>query len=92
MIICFDSLSEDAASAAKAQAMAGGIKVALLTTAAGLSVAAPALLAFFIFNQRLNLTISYCETLAGDFVHELAVVKRKMHLPASGNPSEEGVS
>ncbi len=85
MIICFDSLSEDAASAAKAQAMAGGIKVALLTTAAGLSVAAPALLAFFIFNQRLNLTISYCETLAGDFVHELAVVKRKMHPSQNGD-------
>jgi len=92
MIICFDSLSEDAASSAKAQAMAGGIKVALLTTAAGLSVAAPALLAFFIFNQRLNLTISYCETLAGDFVHELTVVKRKMHLPPNGNETVEGMS
>ena len=76
MIICFDSLSGDAASEAKSQAMAGGIKVALLTTAAGLSVAAPALLVFFVFNQRLNMIISHCETLAGDFVHELAVVKR----------------
>jgi len=86
MIICFDSLAEDAASAAKAQAMAAGIKVALLTTAAGLSVAAPALLVFFVFNQRLNMTISYCETLAGDFVHELAVVKRNMHPSQNGRP------
>jgi len=86
MIICFDSLAEDAASAAKAQAMAAGIKVALLTTAAGLSVAAPALLVFFIFNQKLNMTITYCETLAGDFVHELAVAKRNMHVGRPGGP------
>jgi len=98
MIICFDSLSADAASEAKSQAMAGGIKVALLTTAAGLSVAAPALLVFFIFNQRLNMIIAHCETLAGDFVHELAVVKRNGTMagaaappggPQSTNPQSE---
>jgi len=93
MIICFDSLSEDAASAAKAQAMAGGIKIALLTTAAGLSVAAPALLVFFLFNQRLNMIISHCETLAGDFVHELAVVKRNMPPSQNGrNGSEQAAA
>ena len=85
MIICFDSLSADAASVAKSQAMAGGIKVALLTTAAGLSVAAPALLVYFIFNQKLNMIVSHCETLAGDFMHELTVVKRNMH-PSQNRP------
>ena len=77
MITCFDSIAEEAASAAKSQAMAGGIKVALLTTAAGLSVAVPSLLVYFIFTQKLNLIIAQCETLAGEFVHELITIKRK---------------
>ena len=77
MIACFDSLSGEMASASKSQAMAGGIKVALLTTAAGLSVAVPALLVFFVFNQKLNLIVAHCEALAGDFVHELVTIKRK---------------
>ena len=86
MITCFDSLAEEAASAAKSQMMASGIKVALLTTAAGLSVAVPTLLVYFIFSQKLNLVIAYCETLASDFVHELAVVKRRM---SAGRPAVE---
>ena len=76
MIICFDSLSGEAASAGKSQAMAGGIKVALLTTAAGLSVAVPSLFVYFIFNQKLNLIVADCQTLATEFVHRLARSKR----------------
>lgn len=76
MIACFDSLSDEAASAAKSQAMAAGIKVALLTTAAGLSVAVPALLVYFVFNQKLNLIVAHCEALAGDLVHDLVTLKR----------------
>jgi len=75
MIICFDSLSDDAASAAKSQAMADGIKIALLTTAAGLTVAVPSLFTFFVFNQKLTLLIADCEGLAGEFVQELAHLK-----------------
>ena len=86
MIACFDSLSGEMASASKSQAMAGGIKVALLTTAAGLSVAVPALLVFFIFNQKLNLIVAHCEALAGDFVHELVTIKRRI----SGGPEVAG--
>lgn len=76
MIMCFDSLAEEAASAGKSQALAAGIRVALLTTAAGLSVAVPAILVFFIFTQKLNLLVARCEALATEFVHKLSTIKR----------------
>ena len=75
MIACFDSLADQAASAGKAQAMAAGIKVALLTTAAGLCVAVPALFTAFLFNQRLNSIVYSCEGYANDFVHRLQRLK-----------------
>ena len=86
MIICFDSLSGEAASAGKSQAMAGGIKVALLTTAAGLSVAVPSLFVYFIFNQKLNLIVADCQTLATEFVHQVARSKRD----ATARPGSAG--
>jgi biopolymer transport protein ExbB len=76
MIICFDSLAEEAASASKSQAMAAGIRVALLTTAAGLTVAVPSLFAYFLFNQKLNLIVADCEDHATELGHELARIKR----------------
>jgi biopolymer transport protein ExbB len=76
MIACFDSISGDPASAGKAQAMANGIKVALLTTAFGLTVAVPALLAYFVFNQRLSNIVADCENYMTEFVHKLSLSKR----------------
>jgi len=76
MIGCFESLAGDAASAGKSQAMAAGIKVALLTTAAGLSTAVPTILVFFIFNQRLNGIIADCDNYATEFVRKLGRAKR----------------
>ncbi len=76
MIACFDSLAAEAASASKAQAMAGGIKVALLTTAFGLCVAVPSLFVYFIYNLKLNTIIADCEGYATEFVHNLAKMKR----------------
>ncbi len=77
MIICFDSLAGEAASAGKSQAMAAGIKVALITTAAGLCVAVPALAVYFVFNQKLNMLVGDSEGLATEFVHGLANIKRE---------------
>jgi len=77
MIACFDSLASDAASAGKAQAMASGIKIALLTTAFGLCVAVPALFVFFVYNLKLNTLIADCEGTAAEFVHKIARIKRK---------------
>lgn len=77
MIACFDSLASDAPSAGKAQAMASGIKIALLTTAFGLSVAVPALFVFFVYNLKLNALIADCEGIVAEFVHKIARIKRK---------------
>ena len=77
MIACFDSLAAEAASASKAQAMAGGIKVALLTTAFGLCVAVPSLFVYFVYNMKLNIIIADCEGYATEFVHNLAKIKRQ---------------
>lgn len=98
MIVCFESISGDAASAGKSQAMANGIKIALLTTAFGLTVAVPALLSFFVFNQRLNSIVADCENYMTEFVHKLALTKRvsdgapasEPQLIASGGISLEG--
>ena len=76
MIASFDSLATEAASAYKSQAMAAGIKVALLTTAFGLSVAVPALFVYFVFNARLSSIIADCEGAAAEFVHRLSIMKR----------------
>ena len=92
MIYCFDSLAGETASAAKSQAMAAGIKVALLTTAAGLSVAVPSLFVFFIFTQKLNLIIVDCEGLAAEFVHALGTIKRRSIVAANVEDFEEDES
>jgi biopolymer transport protein ExbB len=77
MIACFDSLAAEAASASKAQAMAGGIKVALLTTAFGLCVAVPSLFVYFVYNLKLNTIIADCEVYSTEFSHNLAKIKRQ---------------
>jgi len=90
IIICFESLEGQAASAAKAQAMAKGIKIALLTTAAGLSVAVPTLLVYFIFNTRLNLLVAECESAADDCIHDLMLLKRRAEDAATVSAAPAG--
>jgi biopolymer transport protein ExbB len=77
MVMCFDALSEEQASASKSQLLAAGIKVALLTTVAGLTTAIPALLVFFVFNQVLNSVIGQAQGQAMEFLHQLATIKRR---------------
>jgi biopolymer transport protein ExbB len=76
MVLCFESLAFESASASKAAALAAGIRVALFTTVAGMSVAIPALFALFVFNQKLSGVGSDCESLTEEFIHEIAVLKR----------------
>lgn len=76
MVTCFESLALESASASKAQTLASGIRVALFTTVAGLSVAIPALFVLFVFNQKLTGIMSRCESLTEEFLHEMARMKR----------------
>jgi biopolymer transport protein ExbB len=76
LVMAFESVQYEAASAAKSQALAAGVRVALFTTVGGLSVAIPALCVYFFFSQKLNLIAARCEGLATEFVQQLAVLKR----------------
>lgn len=94
IILCFEALEGEAATLSRAQALAKGIKVALLTTAFGLCVAVPALLVYFIFNTRLNLIATECGAKAEELIHELTLLKRSAGNPGStehrpANPGTE---
>ena len=76
MVIVFEAVAS-ATGAAKAQALAAGIRVKLFCTAMALSVAIPALFLYFLFNQKLSDLISQCESLSESFLHQLTLLKRK---------------
>ncbi len=54
MIKVFDVISTKGVGIVQSQALAGGISEALITTATGLSVAIPALVAYHYFSHRIN--------------------------------------
>jgi len=85
MILCFDSIAGEAASAAKSQMMAAGIKVALYTTFYGLTVAIPALFVYFVSNHALSNIVSECERTTVEFTHRLAL---KLRGGAGGKQTE----
>jgi biopolymer transport protein ExbB len=89
MVVCFESVAYEAASAAKSQTLATGIRTALFTTAGGLSVAIPALLVLYISNLRLNKVISRCESLTEQFIHGIAVIKRRSGTEKPASTSDE---
>lgn len=76
MVIVFEAVATTT-GAAKANALAAGIRVKLFSTAAALCVAIPALFVYFIFNTRLSTIIGECERLAEGFLHQLIVIKRR---------------
>jgi biopolymer transport protein ExbB len=86
IVISFEAVAFDAASAAKAQALALGIRMALFTTLGGLCVAIPALFIRFFGNTRLSAVVSECELCTEEFLHEVAQIKRNGEGPAT--PSE----
>jgi len=97
IIMCFAALEMEQASAAKAQGLAAGIKVALLTTAWGLIVAIFAMFWYLLFHLMLNWIIGRSEVLADEFVHELATMKRRAVIAArartqTGQPVAAGAA
>jgi biopolymer transport protein ExbB len=82
LVMCFESLQYEAASAAKSQLLAAGVRVALFTTVYGLTVAIPTLAVYFWFSQKVNFIATHCEGLATEFVQQLAALKRAPAEPA----------
>jgi biopolymer transport protein ExbB len=75
MVIVFEAVA-GSTGAAKASALASGIRVKLFCTAGALMVAIPALFLYFIFNQKLSVIIADCEIIAERFLHLIALRKR----------------
>jgi biopolymer transport protein ExbB len=75
MVIVFEAVAS-AQGAEKAASLAAGIRVKLFATATALMVAIPALFAYFIFNARLGGIIADSESLADEFLHYVALLKR----------------
>jgi biopolymer transport protein ExbB len=75
MVIVFEAVA-GATGAAKASALAAGIRVKLFSTTAALCVAIPALLLFFVFNQRVGVIVAECETITERFLHLISIHKR----------------
>ncbi|MCY3022347.1 MAG: MotA/TolQ/ExbB proton channel family protein [Planctomycetota bacterium] len=88
MVIVFDAVAS-ATGAAKAAALAAGIRVKLFSTASALIVAIPSLFLYFIFNQRLTSIIGDCETIAEQFLHRIAVLKRSGKSPKPDADEEQ---
>lgn len=76
MVVVFEAVASTT-GAAKATALAAGIRVKLFSTAAALLVAIPAVFAYFSFAAMLGNTIAECERLSEQFLHSILVIKRK---------------
>ncbi len=76
MVIVFEAVA-GTTGAAKASALASGIRVKLFCTAAAMIVAIPALFCYFIFAQKLSIIIAECEIVSERFLHLIAMRKRQ---------------
>jgi len=68
MIMCFNQIATSSAMG-KAEQLAGGIGVALITTAAGLTVAIPALMLYMYFAGRVDALVMEMDALAQKVVN-----------------------
>ena len=72
MIISFNGISAAAGAAGQREMLAGGIAQALITTAAGMLVAIPALIAYLFFVGRVDSLITEIDALGQQVVELIA--------------------
>ena len=77
LITSFQSVSS-ASDAAKQEMLASGISMAMLTTAAGLIVAIPCLVGYYILNNRSEFLIDQFEQKALGLANTLSTLKRSV--------------
>ena len=70
MITAFQSVANMSAGVGKAESLANGIYEAMVTTAAGLTIAIPVLLAFSYLNYRLNRHVNDIEVICDQFIDD----------------------
>jgi biopolymer transport protein ExbB len=76
MVIVFEAVARTT-GAAKATALAAGIRVKLFSTAAALCVAIPSLFLYFFFNTKLGNLIAETERLSEQMLHQVILIKRR---------------
>jgi len=86
MIVVFEGIA-GTSNAGRAAVLAGGIRTALFTTIAGLTVAIPALFAYFTLNQKHAALEGECECIFERFMHLLAQARQPKG--QGGDDSEE---
>lgn len=72
MIRCFGEVAASGDAMGKPEALAGGIYVALYTTAFGLSVAIPALILYYYFLGRIDRLVADIESIAQEVIDLIA--------------------
>lgn len=93
MIRCFGEAAA-AETATRAETLAQGIYQALVTTAAGLTVAIPSLVLFHYFQGRADRTVDQLEEAATDFLDHYygeQLPSRKRQQPAAPTPAGKGL-
>lgn len=87
MIMCFNQISTSSAMG-KSEQLAGGIGVALLTTAFGLAIAIPALMVYMYFAGRIDALVMEMDTLSQRVVDQISAeaLAGQGGLPPRGGP------
>ena len=91
MVVVFEAVASTT-GAAKATALAAGIRVKLFSTAAALLVAIPAVFAYFIFSAMLGSAIAETERLGERLLHGVLVIKRKKLAAAKKTARKEAAA
>ncbi len=96
MIRAFNAIATSDAMG-RPELLASGISQALLTTAAGLSVAIPALICYMFFVSRVDRLIIDIDALGQELVEmvsagEIEEVKNKVPAPKSGRGAKKGAA
>ncbi|MFN9197236.1 MAG: MotA/TolQ/ExbB proton channel family protein [Planctomycetaceae bacterium] len=93
MIQCFNQIATSSAMG-KSEQLAGGIGVALLTTAFGLGVAIPSLMLYMYFAGRIDALVMEMDSLAQRVVELIsaeAIAERSVQSPRGGPPRPKGL-
>jgi len=87
MIMCFNQIATSSAMG-KSEQLAGGIGVALLTTAFGLAIAIPALMVYMYFAGRIDALVMEMDTLSQRVVDQISAeaLAGQAALPPRGSP------
>lgn len=94
MIMCFNQIATSSAMG-KSEQLAGGIGVALLTTAFGLTVAIPALMVYMYFAGRIDALVMEMDSVAQKVVDQIsaeALAEPQPPTPRGTAPRPRGIS